>query len=1039
MAGPARATSVSLEEERASLRRLAALVATGAASADVLTAVATEVAAMLQPRLVQIFRWESDRSATLAGTWGDGPNPFPQGSTRAWDDPSLVAMMDELRTGKPVRHEDIAAAGAPIVVDGEVWGHIGLAMAKGAPLPDRVEERLAEITELVATAIISSTNREQLVQLADEQAALRRVATLVAQGAPPADVFQAVAEELGRVLDVASSGLIRYEGPDTAQLVAAWGRLRNTVAVGARLPLGGTNLASKIARTGEPARLDDYARTASGDIGDRARRQNLESSIGGPVVVAGRLWGAMIASSAEGDPLPADSDRRLAQFIELVGTAIANTEARLELARLADEQAALRRVATLVAQGAPPTDVFRAVAEEIGQLLDVTSSGLVRYEEPDMARLVAGWGAITNLVSDGAVFPLGGRNALTEIKRTGKAARIDDYGQSASGAIGERTQQANVETSIGGPVVVAGRLWGALIASTVDGSSLPADSARRLEQFTELVGTAIANTEARLQLGRLADEQAALRRVATLVAEEVPAAELFRKVGEEMAGVLGPRVEHAILRYEADATATVLEGSSAPVPGGIVVGERLRLDGSGVSARVHREKRAVRVDDYSAAEGAIADHASMHEIRGAIGCPIQVRGRMWGCMVVAHREDEPFPADTERRVTQFTELVATALANAEARGELQRLADEQAALRRVATLVAETAAPTELFDAVIVEVAQLLAGAQVGMARYEGTDECTVVAYRGAASPSLDVGARLPLAGDSVASRVLRTGRSARMNLQVQGDGVIARIARSAQVTMTIGAPITVEGRIWGVITASWEHEEEAPGDAEDRLVKFAALLDTAIANADSRDQLTASRARVLTAGDVARRRVVRDLHDGAQQRLVHTLLTLRLAQSALTGDDLERTRSLLGEGLEQAEQSNLELRELAHGILPAVLTHGGLRAAVDSVVARLDVPVDADVTGDRLPPEIEASAYFILAEALTNVVKHARATTASVTATVRDGALRLEVHDDGVGGADPQGHGLLGIGDRAAALGGRLRIDSPRGGGTVVVAELPA
>ena len=203
------------------------------------------------------------------------------------------------------------------------------------------------------------------------------------------------------------------------------------------------------------------------------------------------------------------------------------------------------------------------------------------------------------------------------------------------------------------------------------------------------------------------------------MAEDAPAAELFRRVGEEMAGVLGPGIEHAILRYEADETATVLAGSSGPVPGGIVVGERLALRGSGVSAQVYREQRPVRVDDYASATGDIANHASKHKIRGAIGCPIVVTGRIWGCMVVAHHEDEPFPPDTERRVAQFTELVATALANAEARGELQRLADEQAALRRVATLVAETVAPAELFDAVIVEVAQLLAGAQVGMARYE--------------------------------------------------------------------------------------------------------------------------------------------------------------------------------------------------------------------------------------------------------------------------------------------------------------------------------
>jgi signal transduction histidine kinase len=253
----------------------------------------------------------------------------------------------------------------------------------------------------------------------------------------------------------------------------------------------------------------------------------------------------------------------------------------------------------------------------------------------------------------------------------------------------------------------------------------------------------------------------------------------------------------------------------------------------------------------------------------------------------------------------------------------------------------------------------------------------------------------------------------------------------------TVGAPITVEGRRWGVMTATWRAHSAPPADAEERLVHFAALLGTAIANADSRDQLTASRARVLSAGDEARRRLVRDLHDGAQQRLVHTIVTLKLARGAMR-DNTALAEELLAEATVNAEQGNAELRELAHGILPAVLTHGGLRAGVDTVVSRLALPVETDITSRRLSPEIEASAYFIVAEALTNVVKHAEATCAQVTCAIEDGMLRLEVRDDGAGGADPQGHGLLGIGDRAAALGGRLRIHSPRGEGTLLIAELP-
>jgi signal transduction histidine kinase len=182
---------------------------------------------------------------------------------------------------------------------------------------------------------------------------------------------------------------------------------------------------------------------------------------------------------------------------------------------------------------------------------------------------------------------------------------------------------------------------------------------------------------------------------------------------------------------------------------------------------------------------------------------------------------------------------------------------------------------------------------------------------------------------------------------------------------------------------------------------------------------------------------VVRDLHDGAQQRLVHMIVTLKLAQEALT-EDRSDAEALVAEGLGTAERATAELRELAHGILPSVLTRGGLRAGVEAFVARLDLPVEVDVLSERLPPDIEASAYFIAAEALTNVVKHAGATRARVRAAVEDHGLTLEVHDDGVGGAQPEGQGLLGIADRVDALGGRLRIDSAAGDGTALAARLP-
>jgi len=225
--------------------------------------------------------------------------------------------------------------------------------------------------------------------------------------------------------------------------------------------------------------------------------------------------------------------------------------------------------------------------------------------------------------------------------------------------------------------------------------------------------------------------------------------------------------------------------------------------------------------------------------------------------------------------------------------------------------------------------------------------------------------------------------------------------------------------------------------DTEARMQEFTELMETAIANLQARAERDASRARIVEATDLERRRVVRDLHDGAQQRLVHTVVTLKLAERALATGDGD-VRSLVAEALDNAGRAKAELRELAHGILPSSLTRGGLRAAVDALVSRIDLPVHVDVAPGRYPPGIEASAYFVVAEALTNVMKHARAERADVKASASAGMLHLQVRDDGVGGASPEGHGLIGVEDRVTALGGRLSIDSPPGHGTVVDAVLP-
>jgi signal transduction histidine kinase len=534
---------------------------------------------------------------------------------------------------------------------------------------------------------------------------------------------------------------------------------------------------------------------------------------------------------------------------------------------------------------------------------------------------------------------------------------------------------------------------------------------------------------------RLADEQAALRRVATLVAKEVPLAETFAKVAEETAKLIG-RGDCALFRDEGDGTGSIV-AVRGRLAAAFPVGTRWAIDGDSVVASVIREGRPSSMDRHPGASGQVADGAGEMDVRWVVGSPILVRGRTWGAIAVTTYDQEPFAPNTERRLAQFGDLVATAIGNADARSEVARLVEEQAALRRVATLVAEGPPATAVFDAVSAEMEALLEADGVVLSRYEREAEITVMASRGP-QDRVQVGLRTNHEGANVTTEVRRTGRPARMEGYDGTRGDIADVVEELGVRAAVGAPVVVDRRLWGVIMAYWRGEGDSPpSETEARMTQFAQLLETAIANADSREQLKASRARVVAAGDEARRRVVRDLHDGAQQRLVHTIILLKQAAHVLPGNH-DAVRSLIAEALAQGTEANAELRELAHGIMPAILTRGGLASGVEALVSRSPVPVRVGVPEDRFSAEVEATAYFVMAETLTNVAKHARARSAEVCARIDGGALRIEVRDDGVGGADPDGTGLLGLADRIAALDGELEVDSPPGQGTRVTATIP-
>jgi PAS domain S-box-containing protein len=526
----------------------------------------------------------------------------------------------------------------------------------------------------------------------------------------------------------------------------------------------------------------------------------------------------------------------------------------------------------------------------------------------------------------------------------------------------------------------------------------------------------------------------ALRRVATLVAEGAQPQDLFAVVAEEVARVVDvPLV--SVARYEPDGTATECASYSSEGPL-FPVGSRWSLEGTNVLRLVRTSANAARIDDYSRLEGEIVDAVRRIGIRSTVGIPIVVAGRLWGAMVVSSTEQ--LPEGTEARLADFTELLATAIANAESREALQQLADEQAALRRVATLVANAAPPPVVFAAVAEEVGRLLPADRTFIGRYSADDTVTVVAGWNATGGTVGVGNRLPLGERGVSRFVRDTGRPARMD-RYSDDDVGAAVTAALGIRSAVGAPITVQGHLWGTMMVASTGEEPPLPDTEARLAAFTELIATAIANAEGQAALTASRARIVATADHTRRRIERDLHDGAQQRLVSLALQLQAAQAAVPSEleELQAELDHVAAGLTGVQE---ELREFARGIHPAVLAEGGLGLALRTLARRSPVPVDLQVHVEgRLPERVEVAAYYVVAEALTNVAKHASASVVLVEVDAEDGLLRLGVRDDGVGGADPaRGSGLVGLKDRAEATGGSLRVDSRAGQGTRLLVELP-
>ena len=647
--------------------------------------------------------------------------------------------------------------------------------------------------------------------------------------------------------------------------------------------------------------------------------------------------------------------------------------------------------------------------------------------------------------ADGGTVPVGGTghdsvvpmSVLRYVQRTREPLVVADAVRDDRFARDPYFADVDCCSLLAVPIVSRGTLRAVLLLENrLLGGAFTAGRLDAVELIAGQLAVSLDNAQLYAEFGQMAGGQAALRRVAMLVAQAAPPEAVFAAVAAEAGRLLG--VDAAVLaRYDPRDSITVVgvwTGTDAAVP--TPVGTQLPLGGDNVTTLVSRTGKPARID-YTEASGVIGDVASRDwRWRAAAGVPIRVEDRLWGAMVVTLTREEFLPPDTEARLAGFTELIATAIANAQARVELQGSVDEQAALRRVAELVARAAPPEEVFAAVTAEAGRLLAVHLAFLTRYDPDGTGAVVGTWAAPGGSpITVGTRLPLAGQNVTSLVFQTGRSVRIDGYADATGPFADFAREAGVRASIGVPINVAGRLWGVMILS-SRSEPLPAGTEARLAGFTELAATAIANAQARAEVAASRARILAASDETRRRIERDLHDGIQQRLVTQALMLSGIRDRVPAD----VRADVDEVREEMTATRQELRDLCQGVHPAILVEVGLGAAIRALARRSPLPVRVQLRAEgRLPGWCEVTAYYVAAEAFTNAAKHADASAVDIVIEEADGTLTVQVRDDGVGGADAsRGSGLTGLRDRVDAVGGRMTVDSPAGAGTVLTVLLP-
>jgi signal transduction histidine kinase len=546
---------------------------------------------------------------------------------------------------------------------------------------------------------------------------------------------------------------------------------------------------------------------------------------------------------------------------------------------------------------------------------------------------------------------------------------------------------------------------------------------------------------------RAGQQHHALRRVATLVARGASPAEVFQIIADDLARNL--RVDTAAMfRFQTDGTVVLLSQYTTGPKSTAGVRPPLILDGDASdSAMVLRNGCTVRTGSHEAAAGAVAAHLRKICLHSPIVSPIIVENRAWGLLVAGFSREQPLSQHMQSVLGDFADLVAIAIGNAAERKEMQAnrdslaaLAIQHEALRRLATLVARGVSPDECFAAVATEMAKCLDVDKAEVFRYE--DDGAAVAVACHVSPGtaqIPIGQRITSEDHKIAAELLCTGfASAIDGRRGAMDSVRARL-RELGLGSVAGAPIVVDGRLWGMAVVGSTRAKPLPAHTKQRIAEFADLVAAYIAASTTRAELIASRARIVAAADEARRRLERDLHDGAQQRLVSLHLKLRTVVEDVP-EEMGVLKDCLTEFVSDLTDATKELQEISRGIHPAVLSKGGLAPALRALANRSSIPATVDIAVEgALPNSVEVAAYYIVAEALTNAAKHSHATEVTVSAHYEDAYLYLSVTDNGIGGANVgKGSGLVGLNDRVEALGGTMTITSIPGSGTSVDVTIP-